>query len=350
MSRINHPNIIQLHRVLKSQTKYFLILDLIRGKDLSEIIGQNGCLSESTARIYFHQIIDAIDFLHRNGIIHRDIKPDNILIDKNDKAYLIDFGLSARNITQSDLFTDMLGTPNYLAPEVITETPYRGQSVDLYAAGLILYVMLTGEVPFHADSSQDVIQNIILSELYIPNFISDAAAKLIRRLTHRNPRLRYTIEDVRKDEWFSEDYTSSAAGEIIDREIQIENANIQILQPQQVMEYTDQCSMTPCSIEKEQNTETKNCICSPFAFSVISPLDALKRNLNKRIESLGGCIKDEENSSENATFKLGLSSLAIKIDIFPLVDTTHIIRIINIHGENSDFDSIATQLKKQLCI
>nr|GFA79563.1 CBL-interacting serine/threonine-protein kinase 24-like [Tanacetum cinerariifolium] len=145
---MRHPNIVRLYEVLSSQTKIYIILEFINGGELFDKIVNKGKLSERSARRYFQQLIDAIAYCHGKGVYHRDLKPENLLLDSEGKLKVSDFGLSALPQEGVELLYTTCGTPNYIAPEVLSENGYDGAAVDIWSCGVILYVLLAGYLPF----------------------------------------------------------------------------------------------------------------------------------------------------------------------------------------------------------
>ncbi|CAN1811967.1 CBL-interacting serine/threonine-protein kinase 6 [Linum perenne] len=130
MKMVKHQNIVELHEVMARRLK------------------------EDVARVYFQQLISAIDFCHSRGVYHRDLKPENLLLDEEGNLKVTDFGLSAfsEHLKQDGLLHTTCGTPAYVAPEVIKKKGYNGAKADLWSCGVILYVLLAGFLPFQDDN------------------------------------------------------------------------------------------------------------------------------------------------------------------------------------------------------
>uniref|UniRef100_A0A804MX80 non-specific serine/threonine protein kinase n=1 Tax=Zea mays TaxID=4577 RepID=A0A804MX80_MAIZE len=148
MKLVRHPNVVRLHEVLASRKKIFIILEFITGGELFDKIIRHGRLSEADARRYFQQLIDGVDFCHKKGVYHRDLKPENLLLDSQGNLKISDFGLSAWPAQGSFLLRTTCGTPNYVAPEVLSHKGYNGALADTWSCGVILYVLLAGYLPF----------------------------------------------------------------------------------------------------------------------------------------------------------------------------------------------------------
>ncbi|CAI5533277.1 unnamed protein product [Closterium sp. Naga37s-1] len=150
MKMVRHPNIVQLIEVLASRNKIFMVLEFAAGGELFDRIVYRGRLSESEARRYFQQLVDAVDCCHAKGVCHRDLKPENLLVDERGNLKVSDFGLSALPQQQhrDGLLHTTCGTPNYVAPEVLHNKGYDGRKADVWSCGVILFVLLAGYVPF----------------------------------------------------------------------------------------------------------------------------------------------------------------------------------------------------------
>ncbi|CAN1811971.1 CBL-interacting serine/threonine-protein kinase 6 [Linum perenne] len=144
MKMVKHQNIVELHEVMASKSKIYIAMELVRGGELFAKIAAKGRLKEDVARVYFQQLISAIDFCHSRGVYHRDLKPENLLLDEEGNLKVTDFGLSAfsEHLKQDGLLHTTCGTPAYVAPEVIKKKGYNGAKADLWSCGVILYVLL----------------------------------------------------------------------------------------------------------------------------------------------------------------------------------------------------------------
>ena len=205
MKLVNHPYIVRFYEVLKTNKKILLIMEYIDDGDLFDAIRSeiNNRMTEEKARIYFQQIILAIQYLHNKNIIHRDLKPENILIDKKKNCIKItDFGLSTLIKRKYQLLPDIAGTTDYLAPEVIKQTGYLGQSADIWSCGVILFNCVTGCKPFIGNNT--IMLNNILSgnvQFFKKNMNSNLKF-LIKKILDPNPETRYNIQQIMNNEWF----------------------------------------------------------------------------------------------------------------------------------------------------
>jgi serine/threonine protein kinase len=151
-------------------------------------------------------MIMALEYCHNQKIIHRDLKPENILIDeKNNCVKISDFGLSTLLKHDGEMILNACGTPNYLAPEVIKQTGdvgYLGQAADIWSAGVILYICMTGENPFHNSDQKILFENIINANVDYPKYLSKSLIDLLSKIFVPQPRYRYTIDQIKEHPWF----------------------------------------------------------------------------------------------------------------------------------------------------
>uniref|UniRef100_A0A0A9H7D0 non-specific serine/threonine protein kinase n=1 Tax=Arundo donax TaxID=35708 RepID=A0A0A9H7D0_ARUDO len=203
MRLVRHPNIVQLYEVMATKTKIYFVLEYVKGGELFNKV-QRGRLKEDVARKYFQQLISAIDFCHSRGVYHRDLKLENLLLDENRNLKISDFGLSAlpECKRQDGLLHTSCGTPAYVAPEVINRKGYDGAKADIWACGVILYVLLAGYLPFQEKNLMDMYKKICKAELKWPSWFSSDVRRLLRRILHPNPSTRISIAEIMENSWF----------------------------------------------------------------------------------------------------------------------------------------------------
>eukprot|EP00252_Welwitschia_mirabilis_P011244 TRINITY_DN2530_c0_g1_i2.p1 TRINITY_DN2530_c0_g1~~TRINITY_DN2530_c0_g1_i2.p1 ORF type:complete len:389 (-),score=19.20 TRINITY_DN2530_c0_g1_i2:627-1793(-) len=206
---IRHPNVVRLYEVLASKKKIYIVLEYVTGGELFDKIACNGKLEENEARKYFQQLIDAVGYCHSRGVYHRDLKPENLLLDANGTVKISDFGLSAlpQQCRSDGLLHTTCGSPNYVAPEVIADRGYEGATADLWSCGVILFVLLTGWLPFDDRNIAVLYQKIFKGDFKCPKFLSKGSTDLIKKILDPNPKTRITIPDIVKHEWFQEGYS-----------------------------------------------------------------------------------------------------------------------------------------------
>ncbi|XP_059651182.1 CBL-interacting serine/threonine-protein kinase 9 isoform X2 [Cornus florida] len=208
MKLIKHPNVVQLFEVMASKTKIYIVLEYVDGGELFDKIAKHGKLKEDEARRYFQQLINAVDYCHSRGVYHRDLKPENLLLDSFGNLKVSDFGLSAfsQQVREDGLLHTACGTPNYVAPEVLTDKGYDGTSSDIWSCGVILFVLMAGYLPFDEPNLMALYRRIHKADFSCPSWFSSGVTKLINRILDPNPLTRLTIPEILENDWFKKGY------------------------------------------------------------------------------------------------------------------------------------------------
>ncbi|KAH1057675.1 hypothetical protein J1N35_035740 [Gossypium stocksii] len=206
MKLVRHPYVVRLHEVMASRTKIYIILEFITGGELFDKIVHKGRLSEAEARRFFQQLIDGVEYCHSKGVYHRDLKPENLLLDSIGNLKISDFGLSALPEQGVSLLRTTCGTPNYVAPEVLSHKGYDGAVADVWSCGVILYVLMAGYLPFDELDLTTLYSKIERADFSCPSWFPVGAKSLIHRILDPNPQTRITVEQIRSDEWFNKGY------------------------------------------------------------------------------------------------------------------------------------------------
>ncbi|CDK25163.1 unnamed protein product [Kuraishia capsulata CBS 1993] len=205
----NHPNIVKLFYALHDHEKVYLLLEYIPGGELFRHLAQRRVFSESVSAFYTAQMALALKHLHGLGIVYRDLKPENCLLDSRGFLVLTDFGLSKESdetVSDKGFCKSIIGTPEYMAPEVLRGEDYS-YGVDWWSLGAVLFDMITGNPPFTGNSHKAISDKIIRSKVAYPTYLSAYAKTLLSRLLNKNPAKRLgddRWDDFKKERFFRE--------------------------------------------------------------------------------------------------------------------------------------------------
>jgi len=205
LRRLKHPNIVQLLETYEDKSKVYLVMELVTGGELFDRIVEKGSYTEKDAADLIRQVLEAVDYMHEQGVVHRDLKPENLLYycpDEDSKIMISDFGLS--KMEDSGIMATACGTPGYVAPEVLAQKPY-GKAVDVWSIGVISYILLCGYPPFYDESDSYLFAQILKGEFEFDSpywdDISDSAKDFIRRLMCVDVNKRYTCREALQHPW-----------------------------------------------------------------------------------------------------------------------------------------------------
>ncbi|XP_072498834.1 hormonally up-regulated neu tumor-associated kinase homolog isoform X2 [Notamacropus eugenii] len=206
---VKHPHIVQLYETLETENSYYMVMELCLGGDLLDKICDQKKLDEKEVRRFTRQIMSAVGHLHCHGIVHRDLKVENFLLDENNNIKIVDFGLS--NIMKleglsQELLNTQCGSPAYAAPELLAHKKY-GPKVDVWSIGVSMFAMLTGTLPFTVEpfNIKQLYQKMVNGEISsVPDDISSGAVHFMHSLLEPDPAKRPAIKEAMKDKWLNE--------------------------------------------------------------------------------------------------------------------------------------------------
>lgn len=221
MKKVDHANVLKLQEVYETDDIIALVMELVNGGELFYKIVEKGNYSEKDAAKIVRQMVLGVDYLHGQGIAHRDLKPENLLCASDTReeykpfrVVIADFGLSKTFDGGQSLETSC-GTPDYVAPEVITAEGSYDKSVDMWSCGVITYVLLCGFSPFLSSNQTGLFEKIMKAEYDFPDpewtHISENAKDFIRKLLVKDRKVRYTAEQCMEHPWLNGD---SGTGEL----------------------------------------------------------------------------------------------------------------------------------------
>ena len=196
-----HRNLISLYEIYESTKYFYLIMDYLPNGDLIEKIIKQKRFKEEEALNIFSQLVDALYYMHKNDICHRDIRTEKILFDKNNKPKLVGFSYSTF-YTQGKKIKDNYGSLCYACPEIIQNDYYNPELADVWSLGVVLYVMICGYLPFSEDDDEKNKELIINGEVEYPPEISNKVKDLLKHMLDINPNKRYNFQRIIKHPWF----------------------------------------------------------------------------------------------------------------------------------------------------
>ncbi|KAF2831934.1 kinase-like protein [Ophiobolus disseminans] len=199
-----HPHIARLYEVIVTEKLVWLVLEYCPGDELYNYLLQKGALEPSKVQRIFTQLVGAVSYVHNKSCVHRDLKLENILLDKNENVKLVDFGFTREYEGKSNYLQTWCGTVCYSAPEMLKGERYAGEKVDVWSLGIILYALLVGELPFDEDDETVTKMKILKEEPKYPENFPPQARELCQSLLSKRPILRPTLADILQNPWLAE--------------------------------------------------------------------------------------------------------------------------------------------------
>jgi len=214
LKSLDHPNIMKVYEVIESPKHYYIVSEYLSGGEVFERIAEQKTLSENLAARILKDCMNAVSYLHANGVVHRDLKPENLMFsnkDENSPVKIIDFGISLK-ATKNEKLTQKIGTLYFLAPEVV-----RGQydyRCDIWSCGVILYILLSGRPPFYGKNQKAIMSSIVQDDLKFDpeewTNISQEAKDLVTGMLRKDPKKRITVSNVLNHPWIASNASEEA--------------------------------------------------------------------------------------------------------------------------------------------
>ena len=196
-----HKNIITLFEKFENNKYYFIVMENAIGGNLLQTIKKMTKLTETQSKNIFKQLIKTLKYIHSKNIVHRDIKPHNILLDLNDNIKICDFGVG-KEITKGNLLNETCGTPAYVSPELLSGKFFDPFKSDIWSCGVVLYFMLSGFVPFRGENDKELHNNIIKGNFPSIDNISNECSDLLNKILEVDPNKRLDLDDILNHKWF----------------------------------------------------------------------------------------------------------------------------------------------------
>ena len=197
LKKLKHPNVIKIHRIDEDKKNFYIIMEFCENGELFNRIVEKQHLTEEEAALFYYQLINGLEYIHKNNIVHRDLKPENLLLSKNDLLKIIDFGLS--NYTHSDLLLETpCGSPCYASPEMVSGKKYDGYMIDVWSTGIILFAMVCGYLPFEDNDNEILFGKILKCRIHYPKTMGTLTLDLMKKIITPNPKKRITLEQIKE--------------------------------------------------------------------------------------------------------------------------------------------------------
>lgn len=200
-----HPYVCRLYEIVPMTNHYYMLFEYVEGGQMLDYIVAHGSLKEKHARKFARGIASALDYCHRNNVVHRDLKIENIMINQKADIKIIDFGLS-NLYSPKTLLKTYCGSLYFAAPELLCAKPYVGPEVDIWSFGIVLYVLVCGKVPFDDQSVNVLHEKIKKANVEYPSFLSKECVSLLTRMIQVDPTKRATLHEVMSHPWMSKGY------------------------------------------------------------------------------------------------------------------------------------------------
>jgi serine/threonine protein kinase len=213
---LRHPNIIEVKEIIEDKDITLIVMEHASGGELHDYITQKKLLGEVEARRIFRQLISAVDYCHESSLVHRDLKPENLLLDADNNVKLIDFGFGNTYSFGSTLST-FCGSPFYAAPEMTQGIEYTGPEVDIWSMGVILYMMLTGNLPFMGANIGELYDAIARGHYAVPDVLNSSVQSLLAGMLQVSPAKRITMSALKKHPWVMEGYSEAVPNYVPER-------------------------------------------------------------------------------------------------------------------------------------
>ncbi|XP_035820677.1 CBL-interacting serine/threonine-protein kinase 1 isoform X3 [Zea mays] len=347
---LKHPNVVRLYEVSASKTKIYMVLEYVNGGELFDKIALKGKLTEKEGRKLFQQLIDAVGYCHEKGVYHRDLKPENVLVDAKGNIKVSDFGLSAlpQNQQKDGLLHTTCGSPNYIAPEVLLNKGYDGSISDVWSCGVILYVMLTGNLPFDDQNVVVLYQKILKGNAHIPKWLSQGAQDILRKILDPNPVTRIDVDGIRAHDWFKQGYAPAMPFSDDEEDISMDEDSLNITEHNDIQDKIainqinafQLIGMSSCLdlsgfFEKEDVSERKIRFASNYSPAYLfEKIESIVRKMGFQVHKSNGKLKVIQDCKGLANSR-GQESLLISAEVFEINEYLYVVELKKSSGDCS---------------
>ncbi|KAL8251962.1 hypothetical protein R6Q59_035655 [Mikania micrantha] len=339
MGMVKHPNIIQLYEVMATKTKIYFAMEYAKGGELFDKVAK-GRLKEDVARKYFQQLICAVDFCHTRGVYHRDLKPENLLLDEYGNLKVTDFGLSAHtDCTRLDgLLHTTCGTPAYVAPEVISRRGYDGAKADIWSCGVILFVLLTSQLPFNDPNIMQMYKKISKAEYKCPHSFPPEVRRLLKRILDPNPITRISMKKIMENSWFKKGLDTKQMNDSdLKPHFEPKKPDFTKFNAFDIISLSTGFDLSGLFVGSDQKDEAKFTSTKP-ASDVISKLEQIAAGLKMEVcMKKGGLLKIKKPSESRN------GPLLIDVEIFEITSSFHLVELKKSSGDALEYQKLFKQ-------
>ena len=198
---LNHVNVIKIYNILEDSKRFYIIMEYCENGELFDRIVEKKRLSEDESAIFYYQLINGLEYIHKNNIVHRDLKPENLLLSKDDILKIIDFGLSNYS-NYNILLGTPCGSPCYASPEMVSGKKYNGFLIDIWSSGIILFAMICGYLPFEDNRNEILFGKILKCKINYPKHIGQLPLDLMKKIIVPDPNKRITLSQIKEHPFF----------------------------------------------------------------------------------------------------------------------------------------------------
>ncbi|PKU78546.1 CBL-interacting protein kinase 1-like isoform X2 [Dendrobium catenatum] len=361
---LKHPNVVRLHEVFASKERIYMVLEYVNGGELYDKIASKGRLSEQFGRNIFQQLIDGISYCHDKGVYHRDLKPENVLVDAMGKIKISDFGLSAlsQQLWNDGLLHTTCGSPNYVAPEVLSNRGYDGAISDIWSCGVILYVILTGALPFDDRNLAVLYQKIFKGDTHIPSWLCPGAQNMLRRILDPNPRTRINVAEIKEDNWFKQNYTPVIPYD--EEDMYMDDASLSVEELVETDELRNKSTlinafqligMSSCFdlsgfFEKEDVSERKIRFTSNYSPNdVFKKIEDIVTEFGFQVQRGNGKLKVIQ-PTRGCTSTRSCGSLSVAAEVFELSPSLYVVELRKACGDSSLYRQLCSKISDKLSV
>lgn len=299
LKSLRHPNIIRLYESFESAKHILIVTELCTGEDLTNYVRKKKRLDENVAKLVLRKVLEGLSHCHSRRVLHRDVKLDNILLNADGELKICDFGVS-RTVREGEVMAEQSGTPAYIAPEIVRGKGYKDFAADVWSAGVVLFAVLYGTVPFRANDVATLHKLIVKGKYTLKDDITEEARDLLRRMLERNPCKRITIPEILAHRWMQASSTVSLFTEEERTALAKEYSCVRCKDASQSESLFTEQNIDSTFDELSRNNTSKSEVLAPFNSSVDSSeeREEWKARDKREVVRFGAKVRDLDRQYE----------------------------------------------------